>query len=265
MTDKDTVFFTAIQQTPNLRSGLVDTLIAQITQGDLQPGQRLPTEQAIVTATGVSRTVVREALATLRAKGLITTRQGLGAFVASDPSPRSFSIIPNDLESIDDVLKVLELRLGIEVEAAGLAALRRSDDDIARMQDKLDTLDAAIEAGGYGAEEDYAFHRAILAATHNSYYTQLFDTFGNVMVPRQWARLDNMAPSERRSHTARMRREHYAIFDAICASDEGAARRSLRTHLTKSAARFAALRVGASPRSAGAARQGGEPHKAASE
>jgi DNA-binding FadR family transcriptional regulator len=242
MTEKEATFFNTIQQVPNLRSGLADTLIAQIESGDLKPGQRLPTEQAIMQATGVSRTVVREALATLRAKGLITTRQGLGAFVANDPNPRSFSIVPNDLESIDEVLQVLELRRGIEVEAAGLAALRRTEEDIARMQERLAALDAAVEAGGYGAEEDFAFHRAILVATQNSYYARLFDTFGSAMVPRQWARLDRMTPAERLKHAARMRREHHAIFSAIQQGDEAAARKNLRNHLTKSAARFEDLR-----------------------
>jgi DNA-binding FadR family transcriptional regulator len=242
MTEKEATFFNIIQQAPNLRSGLADTLIAQIESGDLKPGQRLPTEQAIMTATGVSRTVVREALATLRAKGLITTRQGLGAFVANDPNPRSFSIVPNDFESIDEVLRVLELRLGIEVEAAGLASLRRTEDDIVRMRERLDALDAAVEAGGYGAEEDFAFHRSILVATHNSYYARLFDTFGSAMVPRQWARLDMMTPAERLRHAGRMRREHHAIFTAIRDGDEVGARRNLRSHLAKSAARFEDLR-----------------------
>ena len=242
MTEKDTALFNAIQHTPNLRSGLVDTLIAQIESGDLKPGQRLPTEQAIMAATGVSRTVVREALASLRAKGLITTRQGLGAFVTNDPNPRSFSIVPNDLESIDEVLRVLELRLGIEVEAAGLAALRRTDEDIARMQSRLDALDAAIETEGYGSDEDFAFHRAILVATQNSYYARLFDTFGTAMVPRQWARLDTMTAADRQRHAARMRREHYAIFTSIRDGDEAGARRNLRNHLTRSSARFAELR-----------------------
>lgn len=242
MTDKEATFFNTIHQVPNLRSGLADTLIVQIESGDLKPGQRLPTEQAIMQATGVSRTVVREALATLRAKGLITTRQGLGAFVANDPNPRSFSIVPNDLESIDEVLRVLELRLGIEVEAAGLAALRRTDEDIARMQERLDALDAVVEAGGYGADEDFAFHRSILVATQNSYYARLFDTFGSAMVPRQWARLDSMTPAERLKHAARMRKEHHAILSAIQDGDEAAARKNLRNHLAKSAARFEDLR-----------------------
>ncbi|WP_413989552.1 FadR/GntR family transcriptional regulator [Labrys okinawensis] len=248
MRDRDSAVFNTIQQTPNLRSGLADRLIAQIESGDLKPGQRLPTEQAIMEATGVSRTIVREALATLRAKGLITTRQGLGAFVANDPNPRSFSIIPTDLESIDEVLRVLELRIGIEYEAAGLAALRRTPEDIARMQERLDALDRAIGQGGYGAEEDYAFHRSILVATQNSYYGRLFDTFGTAMVPRQWMRLDKMTDAERQRHTTRMRKEHYAIFTAIRDGNEAAARKALRNHLSRSAARFESLRDESLPR-----------------
>jgi DNA-binding FadR family transcriptional regulator len=236
MKDRDNAVFNTIPQTPNLRAGLADNLIAQIESGDLKPGQRLPTEQAIMEATGVSRTIVREALATLRAKGLITTRQGLGAFVSNDPTPRSFSIIPNE------VLRVLELRIGIECEAAGLAALRRTPEDIERIQDRLDALDRAIEEGGYGAEEDFAFHRSILVATQNSYYGRLFDTFGNAMVPRQWARLDKMTAAERERHTVRMRKEHHAIFSAIRDGNEAAARKALRNHLSKSTARFEELR-----------------------
>jgi len=242
MTDKDDVVFGAIHQGPNLRSGLADTLIAQIESGALKPGQRLPTEQEIVRATGVSRTIVREALATLRAKGLIATRQGLGAFVLANPKPTSFTILPDDLESIDEVRRVLELRLGIECEAAGLAALRRTEHDIEQMQACLAALDEAIESGGYGAEEDYAFHRAILRATQNPYYARLFDTFGTSMVPRQWARLDRMTPAERKQHAARMRREHQAILTAIRDGNEAAARRTIRSHLTKSMARFGEMR-----------------------
>ena len=231
MAENETRLFDAIPQAPNLRSGLVNTLIAQIESGDLAPGQRLPTEQEIVAATGVSRTVVREALASLRARGLITTRQGLGAFVAKDPPPRTFSILPDDLESIDEVLRVLELRMGIEVEAAGLAAERRSDDALRQMNSRLDALDAAVRAGSAGLEEDFGFHRAILAATQNANFTRLFDTFGSAMVPRQWTRLDRMTDTEREKYLARMQHEHRAILAAIEARDVNAARRAMRSHL----------------------------------
>ncbi|WP_031355752.1 FadR/GntR family transcriptional regulator, partial [Mesorhizobium sp. LSJC265A00] len=172
----------------------------------------------------------------------ITTRQGLGAFVAKDPMPKIFSVLPDDLESIDEVLRVLELRMGIEVEATGLAAERRSEAALAQMGAKLDALETAVRAGGSGSEEDFGFHRAILAATQNPNFTRLFDTFGSAMIPRQWTRLDRMTEAEREKYLDRMQREHRAILGAIEARDVNAARRAMRSHLTKSYARFEDLR-----------------------
>ena len=82
-------------------------------------------------AMGVSRTVVREAVAALRAEGLVTTRQGSGAFVATDASRVPFRIDPEGLSSIGDVLEVMELRLAIEIEAAALAAERITPERLA--------------------------------------------------------------------------------------------------------------------------------------
>jgi DNA-binding FadR family transcriptional regulator len=251
MADRNDTLFDAIQQTPNLRSGLVDTLIAQIESGDLAPGQRLPTEQDIVNATGVSRTVVREALASLRAKGLITTRQGLGAFVAKSLPPKTFSIVPNDIQSIEEVLQVLELRMGVEVEAAALAAQRRTMADLDAMTARLDAIDKAVAAGEAGSEQDLGFHRAISRATGNPNFTRLFDTFGAAMIPRQWAPLDDMTPAERTRHFDRMQREHRAIHAAIEARDAGAAQRAMRLHLARSYGRFEDLRGEAAKADAG--------------
>jgi GntR family transcriptional repressor for pyruvate dehydrogenase complex len=242
MKDRDALLLDTIQQVPNLRSGLVDTLAAQIESGALAPGERLPTEQEIVAATGVSRTVVREALASLRARGLITTRQGLGAFVAQVLPPKAFSIVPNDLQSIDEILQVLELRIGVEAEAAGLAAARRSDEDLAAMTVSLNALDRSIAAGEPGSQEDLGFHRAISRATGNVNFTRLFDTFGSSMIPRQWARFDSMSAPERGRHADRMREEHRAVLAAIEARDVDAAQGAMRVHLTRSHARFVELR-----------------------
>jgi DNA-binding FadR family transcriptional regulator len=242
MADRDMLTFDAIGQTPNLRSGLVDTLVAQIEAGELAPGQRLPTEQEIVAATGVSRTVVREALASLRARGLITTRQGLGAFVAKEPPAKSFAIVPHDVQSIDEVLGVLELRMGVEVEAAGLAARRRTDDDLQRMRTKLEALDAALARQEPGSQEDFAFHRAVAAATGNANFTRLFDAFGAAMMPRQWASFDSMDAGAREEHFSRMRAEHHKLLAAIEDQDPTAAQRAMRTHLGRSYRRFEELR-----------------------
>ena len=108
----------------NLTNEVVERIAGQIRKGRFAPGARLPTEQELMTAMGVSRTVVREAVAALRADGLVTTRQGSGAFVAGDSSRVPFRIDPEGLSSIGDVLEVMELRLAIEVEAAALAATR---------------------------------------------------------------------------------------------------------------------------------------------
>lgn len=242
MADRQAAMFGAVPQVRTLRSGLVDALVEQIESGELAPGQRLPTEQEIVATTGVSRTVVREALASLRARGLITTRQGLGAFVAAEASSRPFQIVPRDIETIDEVLRVLELRMGVEVEAAGLAAARRSDADLERMRACLAALDAAIDAGESGAGEDSRFHRTVLAATANDKFTRLFDAFGDAMIPRQWADLDGMSPADQKRYRTRMQTEHRSILAAIEARDADAARRAMRSHLEKSYGRFEKLR-----------------------
>src|SRR6266567_3625693 len=110
----------------SLTGELVARLTDDITSGKIPPGSRLPTEQELSAATGVSRTVVREAVAALRADGLVITRQGLGAFVASDVQRRPFRIDPSELKSRTDVLQILELRMSLEIEASGLAAERRT-------------------------------------------------------------------------------------------------------------------------------------------
>src|SRR3546814_879795 len=108
----------------NLAAELVERLSGEILSGKLAPGSKLPTEQEMVAATGVSRTVVREAVAALRAEGLVVTRQGVGAFVAADIRRRPFRIDEASLDVLKEVVNVLELRAALEAEAAALAAER---------------------------------------------------------------------------------------------------------------------------------------------
>src|SRR5437660_1612580 len=114
-----------LPQPRSLAHELIARLTADITGGRIPPGSRLPTEQELIAATGVSRTVVREAVAALRAEGLVVTRQGVGAFVPEN-ARRPFRVDFDKLTSLRQVLDVMELRTGIEIEAAGLAAERAS-------------------------------------------------------------------------------------------------------------------------------------------
>src|SRR5258707_1754469 len=108
----------------NLTREIAERIADHIASAKLLPGARLPTEQEMVAAMGVSRTVVREAVAALRADGLVVTRQGAGAFVAPDAERRPFRLALDGLPSIAEVLEIMELRASVEVEAAGLAAGR---------------------------------------------------------------------------------------------------------------------------------------------
>src|ERR1700734_1602775 len=108
----------------SLSSEVIDRLAEQIMSGKLPVGAKLPSEQEMMTGMGVSRTVVREAVAALRARGLVITRHGVGAFVDLDTSRRPYVIDPDGLGSLNSVIEVLELRMAVESEAAAIASER---------------------------------------------------------------------------------------------------------------------------------------------
>src|SRR5438094_3834353 len=143
---------------------LYEQLAGEIRSGRLAPGARLPTEQALTRAARVSRTVVREAVAALRAEGLVITRQGVGAFVSAEPQRAPFRIEPERLQSLDDILNVMELRLGVEIESAGIAAERASKPQIKAIGAALDAIERAAAAGKAAVDEDLGFHRCIAEA-----------------------------------------------------------------------------------------------------
>jgi DNA-binding transcriptional regulator YhcF (GntR family) len=113
---------TALRRRETLTSQLTKTLTERIAKGALKPGDKLPSEQELIEQFGVSRTVVREAISSLRAAGLVATQQGVGAFVQAAAASQPFRIDENSLDLIKEVINVVELRIGLEAEAAALAA-----------------------------------------------------------------------------------------------------------------------------------------------
>jgi len=223
---------------PNLTSKLVKRIAADIMSGKLPPGSRLPTEQEIVNATGVSRTVVREAVSALRADGLVITRQGVGAFVSPDAQQRPFRINPEELRSIKEVLKVFELRIGIETEAAGFAAERRTAQHLAAMTSCLKLIDREIDQGETAADADFAFHKAVLSAVDNPYFVQFLDFLGRLIIPRQRIRIGLENQGQRRVYLKRIQKEHMAVFRAVKAKKAEEARRTMREHLLNGQQRY---------------------------
>ncbi|WP_326880736.1 FadR/GntR family transcriptional regulator [Aliidongia sp.] len=220
---------------------LVEHLGSEIRAGRYKPTERLPTEQELMARFDVSRTVVREAVASLKAEGLVVTRQGSGAFVAQNPTGKPFRIVSDDLKSIAEVLNVLQLRLAVEVEAAGLAAIERDDHGLEEIGLCLDRIDAAVRAGDAAIEADYEFHLSIARATGNPYFERFMRFLGTVLIPRQTVRAGIENPRVRRDYLDQVQAEHRAIHAAIVASDPDAARQTTRAHLEAGRVRYLAI------------------------
>ena len=206
-------------------AGLKDRILA----GDLPPGAKLPSEAELSEEYAVSRTVVREAVTRLRAEGLVETFQGRGSFVLAVPEPSSFSLEASAIRNQRDVLDMVDFRLGVETEAAALAARHRTDADTVAIGAAMEEF---TRAGHEGAvEADFAFHRAIAAATGNRFYTDLLDSLGPMMIMLPRARLGAAYSLTDAEHVDRVRREHDAIAAAVLAGDVETARAAMRVHL----------------------------------
>lgn len=213
---------------------LVDSLGDRIRAGQLQVGDKLPTEAAIMAEFEVSRTVVREAISKLQAAGLVETRHGIGTFVLGAGDAPSFKITPEQFSTLQDVIAVLELRIGLETEAAGLAAQRRTADNLVALRKALDAVIAAVEGGQDSVVADFQFHLEVARATQNGHFAELMATLGSQIIPR--ARLEPSVDmsAERQTYMRRVNAEHESILDAIASQDVESARAAMRTHLSNS-------------------------------
>src|ERR1700684_2316417 len=103
-------------QTPSRPAKLAEWFAREIRTGRLVSGEKLPTEQELNARFGVSRTVIREAMASLRSEGLVVSRQGSGVFVADHETTLTFRIVSDEVRSLTEVQNVLQLRLAVELE-----------------------------------------------------------------------------------------------------------------------------------------------------
>lgn len=229
--------FRPLQTPRGLAQELVQRLTADITSGKLKPGAKLPTEQEMIAATGVSRTVVREAVAALRAEGFVVTRQGVGTIVA-DGAARPFRLDIDERRSIEEILNVAELRTGVEIEAAGLAAERATPENLRRIDDAYKEIERAMSREEDAIDQDFAFHCSIAEATGNPQFRRFLDFLGRFIIPRQTIRTEVVAHESRPAYLARIQKEHADIRDAIRARKVSDARAAMRKHLLNSRKRY---------------------------
>ncbi len=226
---------------------LVESLGDRIRDGRIAAGAKLPTEAAVMREFGVSRTVVREALSKLQASGLVETRHGIGTFAVGFGDSAPFRIAPEQFATLRDVINVLELRIGVETEAAALAARRRNEENLDALRKAHAAFAQAIESGQDSVGADFQFHLEIARATQNQHFAELISTLGATIIPR--ARLDKIDPisAERREYLRSVNAEHESIYQAIHNRDSDGARAAMRTHLANSRERRRRANLEADP------------------
>ncbi|MBB5215887.1 FadR/GntR family transcriptional regulator [Parapusillimonas granuli] len=224
-----------------LSAQVADELRSQIQGGRYAPGDKLPTESTLVQQFGHSRTVIREAVAALRADGLLESRQGAGVFVLAPPEqPELLMLLTHATDKISDIIEELELRIGVEVEAAGLAAQRRSPAQEAEIQAQLDRYAQLAKENQPTDEADFCFHMAIAAATNNARFKTFLEHIGRRMIPRvRFRAVTGGIDLPSRDDT--ILAEHAAIAAAISAGDAHGAREAMRMHLQIGLQRYRAM------------------------
>jgi DNA-binding FadR family transcriptional regulator len=223
---------------PKLADLVIGTLRKRINAGEYRAGAKLPTESQMTTIFGVSRTVVREAIAALSADGLVQSRQGAGVFVVANAASPFTAIGADPSNKISVAINVLEVRMGIEIEAAGLAALRRSASQEAAIQEAWNEFERLLKLGTPTGKTDFSFHRAIAAATNNPFYIEVLDGLGSRTIPCDVASPWGTESVLTYEYQAGLQQEHLAILKAVSVQDAEAAREAMRQHLSFSQQRY---------------------------
>jgi GntR family transcriptional regulator, transcriptional repressor for pyruvate dehydrogenase complex len=211
---------------------VVDGIKAMIISGRLSAGSRLPVEKDLAEELEVSRGSLREGVRALVLMGVLETRQGAGTYVtALDPATLLGPLaVLVDLQRSGNMVDLMTVRRVLEVEAAGRAALRISDAELAEADDVLAQMEAMIKQDVVDhdavMEADVAFHRVIAIASGNPTLSALIEGLASRTVrARMWRALHEEGV-ESRTHA-----EHHAILAALRARDPDAARLRMGVHL----------------------------------
>jgi GntR family transcriptional regulator, transcriptional repressor for pyruvate dehydrogenase complex len=229
-------------QGTTLSDQVTDILRYNVINGVWAVGATLPSESALADHLDVSRTVIREAVSRLKAEGMLTSRQGRGAVVSSDRPRMGFAISDHDVESMRNLSQILELRMGLEIEAAALAATRSDDRARAEILSAADAFEQANGGGAagvaHGVSTDLRFHRAICDATCNDYYLALFNYLGASL--RETILAGRLMALKRGGESHEAIQEHHGIAAAISMGDPDLARDRMREHLKMASKRLLA-------------------------
>jgi GntR family transcriptional repressor for pyruvate dehydrogenase complex len=219
--------FDHVQREKKLSDKVADLMLERILSGHLQVGDRLPSERELGEQFGVSRTVIREAVRALLAKGVLEVRAGSGLRVAAvGAATVSESMNLYVRGGTLDFEHVHEVRRMLETHVAALAAQRATDTDVEQLAAVHAEMESAVETDvETAALLDVEFHRSIARATHNELYLVLLDAIGQAQIE---LRRSNLGKGGSGPLTIT---HHLAILTAIREHDPERARAAMQTHL----------------------------------
>lgn len=232
---------TRVKKSGHLAEDIEKTLRSLIDNGQYPPGSKLPTENLLAQHYGVSRPVVREAIAGLRASGLITSRRGSGVFVSDTAKDDPRNLFLGDWpERVPEVIDALELRAAVEVQAACLAAQRASTAQIETIHEMHDKFALHLNDAAAVEQADFEFHQSIALATNNASFAAFLGQMGQRTIPRANLTLDHDTQIYGQ-YMARLKAEHLTILQAIEDRDPDTAGQAMETHLLGSLRRYRSL------------------------
>ncbi|MEG6523536.1 FadR/GntR family transcriptional regulator [Desulfotomaculum sp. 1211_IL3151] len=217
-------------KTKKIYEEIVEQVKQMIVHGDLSPGDKLLPERELAEKLQVGRSAVREAYRSLEAIGVIEIKPGEGTFVREMGSKSMTDIISLAvLTGKNSIAELLELRKIVEVEAAALAAQRRTEEDMQMIQLALDEMENDIKKGNLGDASDIRFHYAICAAAHNSLLIKLMSSISETMKKEMFTVREKLYKTP--GTPARLFEEHKNIFEAIKKGDPHKARATMFINL----------------------------------
>jgi len=214
-----------------LADQVYEIVLKKIIDGHYPLGARLPSESVLAANLDVSRPIVPEALARLRSDGIVSSRRGAGTFVTRKPANEFARFAP--VGDVADIMRCYELRIGVESEAARVAARSRSQAGLRAIREALSNLERAVSAGDIGAEADSAFHYAVAHASTNRNFVSALELVDQQMragirLARELSRLQKQA------RLLLVQEEHRAVYAAIADQDPDAAAAAMRAHIENS-------------------------------
>lgn len=208
------------------RTRLYEQIVAQLQQfirdHGLRPGDRLPGARDLARSLGVSRASVAQALVALEVLGVVSVRHGDGVVITEQPDESLLRRLRDHQDSTPDII---DARSALETELAALAAVRRTDDDLARIEASLRLMEREIAVGERGIEGDEAFHEAVTRAGHSRLLAGLMAEISQLVLK---IRIESLSQRDRPEVSLD---NHRQIADAIRRRDPEAARAAMQHHL----------------------------------